>query len=55
MTYHFRQTIPGLVLFSFIHFPEDDEEQYSALEILFQQLGILNNIFVYKNPFKKRK
>ena len=55
MTHHFRRTIPGLVLLPFIHFPEDDEQQYSALEILFQQVGILNNIFVYKNPFKKRK
>ena len=55
MTRHFRCTVPGLVLFPFIHFPEDDEQQYSALEILFQQVGILNNIFVYKNPFKKRK
>ena len=55
MTHSFRQTIPGLVLFPFIHFPEDDEQQYSVLEILFQQVGILNNIFVCKNPFKKRK
>ena len=55
MTCHFRRTVPGLVLFPFLHFPEDDEQQYSVLEILFQQVGILNNIFVYKNPFKKRK
>ena len=55
MTRCFRHTVPGLVLFPFLHFPEDDEQQYSALEILFQQVGILNNIIVYKNPFKKRK
>ena len=55
MTHCFRWNISGLVLFPFIHFPEDDEQQYSALEILFQQVGILTNIFVYKNSFKKRK
>ena len=35
MTRHFRWTVPGLVLFPFFHFPEDDEQLYSALEILF--------------------
>ena len=54
MTRHFRQTVPELVLFPFIHFPEDDEQQYSVLEILFQQVGILNNI-LYIKIFSKRE
>ena len=55
ITRHFRCNIPGLVLFPFLHFTENDEQQYSAIEIIFQQAGILNNIFVYNSPFKKRQ
>ena len=39
ITLCFRCTVPGLVLFPFLHFPEDNEQPYSVLEILFPTSG----------------